>query len=57
MIIFFVIYELTSLKEKSGKIKMDKFNFFVRSFLIPFIKIQKFHKQKIDKTLDDEENK
>ena len=32
---------------------MDKFNFFVRCFLIPFIKIQNFINKKIDKTLDD----
>lgn len=54
MIIFFVIYELTSLKEKAEKLKWTSLISLLDVFLIPFIKIQNFINKKIDKTLDDE---
>lgn len=57
MIIFFVIYELTSLKEKAEKMKWNSLMALLDVFLIPFIKIQNFVNRKIDKTLEDEENK
>ena len=57
MIIFFVIYELTSLKEKAEKMKWNSLIALLDVFLIPFIKIQNFVNRKIDKTLEDEENK
>jgi hypothetical protein len=57
MIIFFVIYELTSLKEKAEKMKWNSLINLLNVFLIPFIKIQNFVNRKIDKTLEDEENK
>ncbi len=57
MIIFFVIYELTSLKEKAEKMKWNSLMPLLDVFLIPFIKIQNFVNRKIDKTLEDEENK
>ena len=57
MIIFFVIYELTSLKEKAEKMKWNSLMAFLDVFLIPFIKIQNFVNRKFDKTLEDEENK
>ena len=55
MIIFFVIYELTSLKEKAEKMKWNSLMTFLDVFLIPFIKIQNFVNRKIDKTLEDED--
>ena len=57
MIIFFVIYELTSLKEKAEKMKWNSLMALLDVFLIPFIKIQNFVNRKFDKTLEDEENK
>lgn len=57
MIIFFVIYELTSLKEKAEKMKWNSLINLLDVFLIPFIKIQNFVNRKFDKTLEDEENK
>lgn len=57
LIIFFVIYELTSLKEKAEKMKWNSLMALLDVFLIPFIKIQNFINKKIDKTLEDEENK
>ena len=57
MIIFFVIYELTSLKEKAEKMKWNSLIALLDVFLIPFIKIQNFVNRKFDKTLEDEENK
>jgi len=57
MIIFFVIYELTSLKEKAEKLKWTSLISLLDVFLIPFIKIQNFVNRKFDKTLEDEENK
>jgi len=55
MIIFFVIYELTSLKEKAEKMKWNSLINLLDVFLIPFIKIQNFVNRKIDKTLEDED--
>lgn len=55
MIIFFVIYELTSLKEKAEKLKWTSLISLLDVFLIPFIKIQNFINKKIDKTLEDED--
>ena len=57
MIIFFVIYELTSLREKAEKMKWNSLIALLNVFLIPFIKIQNFVNRKFDKTLEDEENK
>ena len=57
MIIFFVIYELTSLKEKAEKMKWNSLMALLDVFLIPFIKIQNYVNRKFDKTLEDEENK
>ena len=57
MIIFFVIYELTSLKEKAEKMKWNSLINLLDVFLIPFIKIQNYVNRKFDKTLEDEENK
>lgn len=57
MIIFFVIYELTSLKEKAEKMKWNSLMALLDVFLIPFIKIQNFVNRKFDKTLEDEDNK
>ncbi len=57
MIIFFVIYELTSLKEKAEKVKWNSLIALLDVFLIPFVKIQNFVNRKFDKTLEDEENK
>ena len=56
MIIFFVIYELTSLKEKAEKMKWNSLMALLDVFLIPFIKIQNFVNRKFDKTLEDEED-
>ena len=57
MIIFFVIYELTSLREKAEKVKWNSLIALLDVFLIPFVKIQNFVNRKFDKTLEDEENK
>ena len=57
MIIFFVIYELTSLREKAEKMKWNSMIALLNVFLIPFVKIQNFVNRKFDKTLEDEENK
>ena len=54
LIVSFVVYELTSLRENFIKLKLYDFVKVVDLFLIPFIKVKEYLNKKIDKVIEDE---
>jgi len=54
LMVSFIVYELTSLKENFKRMKMYDFVKVVDWFLIPFTKIQSYINRKFEKTIEDE---
>jgi hypothetical protein len=54
LMVAFVVYEMTSLRENFIRLQMEDFARVLDLFLIPFIKIQNYLGKKFDKTIDDE---
>lgn len=54
LLVSFVVYEMTSLRENFIKLKMHDFAKVLDWFLIPFVKINKYIEKKFDKVIEDE---
>jgi len=54
LIIFLILYELTSLREKAEKLQWQELIHLLDVFLVPFKKVQDFVSRRFEKTIEDE---
>ena len=54
LIIFLILYELTSLREKAEKLQWNELIHLLDVFLVPFKKVQDFVSKRFEKTIEDE---
>ena len=54
LIIFLILYELTSLREKAEKLQWNELIHLLDAFLVPFKKVQDFVSKRFEKTIEDE---
>lgn len=54
LVIFLILYELTSLREKAEKLQWNELIHLLDVFLIPFKKVQDFVSKRFEKTIEDE---
>lgn len=54
LVIFLILYELTSLREKAEKLQWNELIHLLDVFLVPFKKVQDFVSKRFEKTIEDE---